>query len=112
MVLLIGILAGCVSGGIKLTDDQINQFTVGQSTVQDVETALGKPTIARRFSDGSQSVTYEYDHAQPHAANFIPVVQIFASGKTVQFSKVDFIFGADGKLTKVARSEGEQDFKR
>jgi hypothetical protein len=55
-----GLLAGCAASGVKVTEQQAQQFKVGTSTYTDVVSALGPPTTSTVASNGMRTAMYNY----------------------------------------------------
>jgi outer membrane protein assembly factor BamE (lipoprotein component of BamABCDE complex) len=91
-------LAGCVSSGTKVTEQQAGQFEKGKSTEADVIARLGPPSTVIRQSDGSHIDQYTHIDSQARAASFIPVVGLMAGGADSKMSIVSFTFTPDGLL--------------
>src|SRR5216684_4527323 len=77
-VLLALAVAGCYSGGVKVTEQQVRKFEVGKTTYAEVVKELGPPTSVMSNSNGTRSASYSYVMAKAKAASFIPVVGLFA----------------------------------
>lgn len=75
-----------------------SRFTVGTSTVGDVESVYGQPTTESALSTGERVLVYATTHARVKATTFIPVVGLFAGGAKVSAQSISFVFDKDGKL--------------
>lgn len=106
-IALVALLAGCASSGVRVTDDQISQFKEGQTTQQEVITALGAPTSRMRNSDGTTILMYTYAEARTRGATFIPIVGMFAGGVDTRYSSVSMTFDKDGVLENHTTFGGE-----
>src|SRR5690606_14654630 len=73
-------LTACASSGVRVTDEQMSQFKEGQTTQQDVITALGQPTTTMRNADGTTVLMYTYAEARTRGSTFIPIVGAFVGG--------------------------------
>lgn len=91
------VLPGCVSSGTQVADSALTQFESGRTTEAQVVHALGMPQAVSE-QGGERYLTYAGAHAQAKAANFIPIVGLFAGGASVQSSAVVFHFNAAGVL--------------
>ena len=77
-------LAGCVSSGTQVTEEQAGQFQKGITTEQEVIAKLGTPNA--------------YVRARPNAVDFVPIVGLLAGGATAQANTVTFTFDSSGVL--------------
>jgi len=91
-------LAGCVSSGTQVTEQQAEQFQKGRSTEADVVAKLGSPNGISRLSDGSHVAVYTHIEAAARAATYIPIVGLMAGGADSKLTTVAFTFGPDGLL--------------
>jgi len=102
---LIVALAGCMSTGVEVSQDQTSSFRTGSTTASDVVTHLGAPTSRSTMPDGSQVMVYSFAASQVHAASFIPIVGAFVGGADTRSSMVMFQFAPDGTLKATTRSD-------
>ena len=100
-------LAGCVSMGKEVTQDQLAGFKKGQTTPDQVIARLGQPTSKSIAGDGSQSMSYVFAHAQARPASFIPIIGPLVGGTDSRGSNVIFLFGPDGKLINYYASQSQ-----
>jgi hypothetical protein len=75
-----------------------SQFTVGTSTISDVEAVYGQPTTQSVVSTGDRVLIYATSHAHVKAVTFVPVVGLFAGGAKASAQSMSFVFDKDGKL--------------
>ncbi|OZI64598.1 outer membrane protein assembly factor BamE domain-containing protein [Bordetella genomosp. 4] len=92
------LIAGCVSTGVQVKDEQLSSFVPGQTTRQEVIAALGQPTTQMRNADGTSMLIYTHVEAQARAASFIPIVGAFVGGADSRSNQVTLNFDSDGKL--------------
>jgi outer membrane protein assembly factor BamE (lipoprotein component of BamABCDE complex) len=97
-VLVLVALAGCVSSGTKVSEQQVSQFQKGKTTRAEVEAALGKPNGVSHSSSGVTAISYVFVTASPKAATFIPIVGMFAGGANAESATATFAFGPDNVL--------------
>lgn len=93
------VLSACSTTGVAVTDTQAQQFTVGSSTISDVEAKLGTPTGSSTNSDGTTIISYKQDknHADPMA--YVPIAGMFSYGSRTDTREVVFTFSRAGVLT-------------
>lgn len=92
-------LAGCVSAGTEVSEQQASQFTKGVTTERQVIAKLGEPTATTLKSDGTRVDVYTYTRAAPNAVDFVPVVGLLAGGAHGKTTNVTFTFDRTGVLT-------------
>jgi len=98
-VALASLLAiGCVSIGREITESQLANFKKGETSIDQVIVALGKPTSTSVSSSGDRYISYIYARAQPRARSFVPIVGPLIGGSDSRSSHAFLIFGPDGKL--------------
>lgn len=100
-------LAGCASSGVRITDEQMSQFKEGQTTQQDVITALGQPTTTMRNADGTTVLMYTYAEARTRGSTFIPIVGAFVGGVDTRSNNVMLTFDQQGVLKTTSSSSSQ-----
>jgi outer membrane protein assembly factor BamE (lipoprotein component of BamABCDE complex) len=90
--------------GTKITDAQMNQFKDNQSTLQDVETALGNPTTVEKKSDGTTTIYYHYQNTSIDPTQYIPVVGLATAGaQTNEMAVTTFVFNKNNIMISHAQ---------
>ncbi|MFZ0425092.1 MAG: hypothetical protein WAL80_19615 [Xanthobacteraceae bacterium] len=102
---LLGLLLGCASSGVKVSEQQAESFKVGVSTYADVVSALGDPTTTTIDSKGIRTAAYTYSSVRSQAQNFIPYIGGLVAGYDTQASAVTFTFDQRGILTGTTSSQ-------
>ena len=100
-------LAACASSGVRITDEQMSQFKEGQTTQQDVITALGQPTTTMRNADGTTVLMYTYAEARTRGSTFIPIVGAFVGGVDTRSNNVMLTFDQQGVLKTTSSSSSQ-----
>lgn len=96
------LLTGCVSHGVMVSDQQVQQFKRGETTEAQVVAALGPPTTVANY--GSQRmIIYSGAHAQARPASFIPFIGPLVGGADARASSVVFTI-ADGVVVDISSS--------
>jgi outer membrane protein assembly factor BamE (lipoprotein component of BamABCDE complex) len=103
------ILAGCVSSGTKVTQQQLTQFQVGKTTEAEVIAAFGAPTSSSVATDGSKTDVYQHISAHANAATYIPIVGIFAGGAKSTADTAVLNFDQQGILRSTSSSTAHSD---
>lgn len=106
-VLVALLLSACASSGVRVTDDQMSQFKEGQTTKQDVITALGQPTTTMRNADGTTVLMYTYAEARTRGSTFIPIVGAFVGGVDTRSNNVMLTFDQQGVLKTTSSSSSQ-----
>ncbi|WER47680.1 hypothetical protein CupriaWKF_08040 [Cupriavidus sp. WKF15] len=104
MVVVCSLMAACVSTGVDVMPEQMENFLPGFSTIEDVTGQLGKPTSRAALSNGSTILVYSYATSKPHAESFIPFIGPLFAGGDIRSSTVLFEFDQDGVLRSLRRS--------
>jgi len=98
------ILVGCATSGAKVTEQQIAQLKVGETTWSDMVALLGQPTSSTVTSQGTRMATYSYAQVTTRPETFIPFVGVFVGGADIKSNGVSLMFGKDGKLKNYSAS--------
>ena len=104
--ILICLLSACGASGVKINDSQIAQLKKGETTIQQATAQLGQPTNRMSVGDFT-TMTYSYGEYSARAANFIPVVGIFAGGADIRSSMVMLKFDKNGVLKDIITSQSQ-----
>lgn len=99
VVLAIICLAGCMSSGTEIKQEQFSTIQKGVTTCSQVESKFGKPTTVTTMGDGSKQYLYMYQNTQVRATTLIPYVGIFAGGADTKSDTATFSFDKNGILT-------------
>lgn len=92
------LLAGCMSSGTEVSDQQINQFVRGKTTEAEVIATLGQPDQSERSSDGERADMYIYTKSRANAQSFIPLIGPFIASMDMKSKIVRFTFYKNGVL--------------
>lgn len=98
------VLSGCASYGVMVTEKQAAQFKRGETSEEQIISALGKPTTITT-TNGVRMLIYTGVYAQARPASFIPFIGPFVGGTDSQVSHVIFKFDEHGKLAEVTSSQ-------
>lgn len=105
------ILAGCVSGGTKVTEGDISGFQKGVTTESQVIAKLGPPNATSVTDTGVRIDVYTYVRTSPKAVDFVPIVGVLAGGANATATSVSFTFDKNGILTGYQASTSNTDVK-
>ncbi len=104
LTMVCGLMSGCVSTGVDVRPEQLEDFLPGFSTQEDVIGQIGVPTSQATLSNGSTILIYSFATSQTHPESFIPIVgPLFAGGK-IRSSTALFEFDSNGVLRSVRRA--------
>ncbi|GGY87561.1 outer membrane protein assembly factor BamE domain-containing protein [Shewanella fodinae] len=90
-LVMVLVLAGCVTAGVKITESDINSIVVGQTTDANLIAKFGKPLVKGKDSDGNTTLSWYYVNS-----NFV--------GQHSQTS-LTVTFGEDGKVKSYITSD-------
>lgn len=103
LTLTLLLVAGCATVGRKLDQSKVEQIKTG-STQEDVTRLVGSPDRILRDAAGGSQWSYMFTIATPKPENFVPVVNLFASGANVRQQSLDLFFNASGVVTNLIQS--------
>jgi hypothetical protein len=101
---LSGLLAGCATSGVKVSEQQAESFKVGTSTYNAVIATLGQPTATTMNTDGTRIAAYSYASIRSQPQKFIPDLGPLVAGSS---GFVTFAFDERGVLTGTTSSQTE-----
>jgi len=99
-------LPGCAASGVQVKEEQLSQFEVGKTTVQDVVTSLGNPSHQMRMPDGSIYLIYSYAQINTRPETFIPFVGAFVGGADMKTNSATLTFDRSGILKTTSSLSG------
>jgi outer membrane protein assembly factor BamE (lipoprotein component of BamABCDE complex) len=110
------VVAGCASVGNEslrhLTREGLeSQLENGKTTKEDVRVALGDPNTTDFTDSGNEIWKYRHVRTQAKVENFIPVVDLLASGQDVTTKEVALFFDQDGLLRNYSMIEVEDEVR-
>lgn len=108
-VFILGVAAGCVSSGTKVTAQQATAFEAGKTSEAQVIAALGRPNSVSVLADGTKIDIYMHIAAHATAASYVPIVGLFAGGAKGDSDTAVFTFGPDGVLQSTSTSTSHSD---
>jgi hypothetical protein len=91
-------LAGCVSAGVEVKPEEMANFRHGVTTLQDVTSALGPPSVETALDDGSMLLVYTYVTSRPHPETYLPFIGSLVGGADTHSSAAVFLFDSRGLL--------------
>lgn len=111
-------LVGCAahSGNQVLADLKHEDLKVklveNKTTADEIRQLLGDPKETKLNLDGSEEWVYELVRADAKAANFIPIVNLFASGADTDTKTLRLLLNKDRVLVKYLYSSSKGEFKQ
>jgi outer membrane protein assembly factor BamE (lipoprotein component of BamABCDE complex) len=109
-------MAGCASQGVQQLKEE-NATTVsskiikGTSTKEEVRQAFGDPTETSFTDNGNELWRYKYSHSTSKAQNFIPVINLFASGADVDKKELVVFFDDKGIVKNYSMQSSKEQVK-
>lgn len=103
-IVLCAMLTACVSTGVDIRPEQLSNFLLGFSTVDDVTSQLGAPSSQVTLKSGSTILIYSFATSQPHPESFIPFIGPLFSGGNIRSSTVLLEFDENGVLRSERRT--------
>lgn len=100
-------VAGCAATGVQVTDEQMSEFTPGETIKAEVVEKLGQPTSQTRLSDGTTVLTYTYAEYRTRPETFIPYVGMFVGGGDTRSNHVTLTFDSNDVLADYSSSSSE-----
>lgn len=97
-VVYVCFLAGCVATDQVIRPEDISDFKLGVTTLQQVVGRLGTPSSKSRLPDGSTFLVYAFTEPQSAATQWIPVIAPFVGATNPRSASISFQFGPDGIL--------------
>lgn len=106
-MLVLVMLAGCATAGVKVDPATVATFKSGQTTYQQVVSRLGPPTSEAIAPDGSRVIAYSYVQASARPESFIPIIGPFVGGSDSRSTLVMFRFTSQGVLDSTTSSASQ-----
>lgn len=97
-------LVACVSTGVDVKQEQLANFMLGFSTLDDVTTQLGKPSSQTTLRNGATILIYSFATSKPNPESFIPFIGPLFAGGAIRSSTVMFEFDENGVLRSQRRT--------
>lgn len=97
-------LAACVSTGVNVRQEQLENFMLGFSTLDDVTAQLGEPTSETTLSNGSTILVYSFAASRSHPESFLPFIGPLFAGGSIRSSTVLLEFDENGVLRSQRRT--------
>lgn len=102
-------LAGCMSSGTQVTEQQASQFKAGVTSREQVMAALGAPNATSIAADGTRIDVYMHVHAAANAASYIPIVGALAGGAHATTNSATFTYSKAGMLQAVSTTSADSE---
>lgn len=102
-------VAGCASSGNKVLKEETSttvaqKIVKGKSTKADVRATYGDPMTTSFTDSGNEIWKYEFVKGHVKATNYIPIVNLFASGTTGDKKELVVFFDKDGIVKNYSMS--------
>ncbi|MFC3033505.1 outer membrane protein assembly factor BamE [Pseudoalteromonas fenneropenaei] len=101
------VLAACSStqSGKDFDMEVVKSFKKGQTTQEDVRTAIGDPTGMDDMANGDVVWTYEYYENKSSGLSYVPVAGVYAGGSKGEQKFVTIKFDAKGVMNGLSMRE-------
>lgn len=115
-VLVAAVMSGCASVGVQQLKDESastvsEKIIKGKSTKDDVRKAFGDPTETSFTDGGNELWRYKYTHSTSKPQNFIPVINLFASGADVDKKELVVFFDDNGIVKNYSMQSSKEEVK-
>lgn len=106
--------AGCVSQGNKVLKDETSKtvsqkIVKGKTTKDQVRATYGDPLTTSFTDSGNEIWRYEFVKGHAKASNYIPLVNLFASGSTGDKKELVVFFDKRGVVKNYSMSTSKVD---
>lgn len=98
-VLVALFLCGCAGTQTRIEPSQLAELEKGRTTVADVTSRFGRPTVMSKNMDGSQTAAYMQAEGRSEASGFMPLMTSIVTDREASVASVTFYFDANGVLT-------------
>jgi outer membrane protein assembly factor BamE (lipoprotein component of BamABCDE complex) len=89
--------SGCAHvHGKKVDSAAVTQIQKGVTTKAELIAKLGEPNSTTQRGDGGEMLMWRYTESQTNAATYVPIVGMFAGGRSTSATVLTVMVGADG----------------
>jgi hypothetical protein len=92
-------LTGCATSGPAIDAPRLSEIRKGETTVGDVVSRFGRPSILSKNMDGTQTAAYMYAKEGAGATAFVPLMIALAGKADADVDSVIFYFDGKGVLS-------------
>jgi hypothetical protein len=92
-------LIGCASSGPKIDTSRLNEVRTGETTIAEVISRFGRPSILSKNMSGTQTAAYMYAEGRSDATAFVLLVGALTGTANANVDSVVFHFDVNGVLT-------------
>lgn len=98
--IVVSVLAGCYTGGAYIKEDEFAKLQENIRTAEQLEQALGTPTVTVPRDDGKIMWVYQGIHKSANALTYVPYLNFLASGNDKECTRLTVLVERDsGKLS-------------
>jgi hypothetical protein len=90
---------GCASNGPKIDAARLSEIRKGETTVADVVSRFGRPSILSKNMSGTQTAVYMYAEGRSDATAFVSLVGALSGSANANVDSVIFHFDVNGVLS-------------
>lgn len=98
-VVALGVIQACSTEGAYLESERAQTLEQSIKSAEELEKALGTPTVAVPMEDGKTLWVYQGIYKQANAASYIPYVGLVAGGNNKKCTRLSVIVDPEGKLS-------------
>lgn len=98
-VVALGVIAACSTEGAYLEAERAQTLERSIKSAEELERALGTPTVTVPMEDGKTLWVYQGIYKQANAASYIPYVGLVAGRNNKKCTRLSIIVDREGKLS-------------
>lgn len=107
-IIAAAMLAGCMTAGMDVKPEQVQSFQPGKTTRGEIETALGRPNVVKKLSDGTTALIYQHVDVRVRPETFIPFIGGLVGGSDMRTNEVTFNIDKNGLFESTSSATTEQ----
>ena len=92
-------LIGCASSGPKFDAPRLTEVRNGETTIADMITRYGRPSVLSKNMDGTQTAAYMYVAGRSDAGSFVSLMGALAGNADANVDSAIFYFDSKGVLS-------------
>jgi hypothetical protein len=100
-------LIGCASSGPKIDEARLTEVRKGETTIADVVSRFGRPSILSKNMNGTQTAVYMHAGGRSDAAAFVPLMAALVGNADANVDSVIFYFDVKGVLSDYKTTQAQ-----
>lgn len=105
-IVALGAICACSTEGAYMKPERAQELEQSITTAEELEKALGIPTVTVPLEDGRTLWVYQGIYKQANAASYIPYVGLVAGGNNKKCTRLSVQVDREGKLSHWNYSSG------